>query len=289
MSAGAIERLALYFGGEQTRQGLLARTALGRPAPGDAELATSLRERAAATAGNSPVTMIWRAHELLDLGAAPGQAPLDRVLHSVLELQGKPGAFGEGCDRERHARRLCEHFVMGFFSPAPPTQRLAPVGLPNGKVYRAETAARFALSCLALRVALRVGQHARPPVRQHITSLVCLAHQWTSWNGYFAPDLIVTVLHTLALAGKDKREVVERLSSLVASNQGPDGCWPNADFFHVLEALRAAGTLPALEAVRLAAPALAERQRPDGSFGATAQQERALIALRALQWAEAGD
>jgi len=33
--------------------------------------------------------------------------------------------------------------------------------------------------------------------------------------------------------------------------------------------------------VRRALPALAARQRSDGSFGATAQQERALIGLRA--------
>jgi hypothetical protein len=37
--------------------------------------------------------------------------------------------------------------------------------------------------------------------------------------------------------------------------------------------------------VRRALPALEERQRADGSFGSTAQQERALIGLRALLWA----
>jgi hypothetical protein len=42
----------------------------------------------------------------------------------------------------------------------------------------------------------------------------------------------------------------------------------------------------AQEAVRRAVPALLSRQRLDGSFGTTAQQERALIALRALLWAE---
>jgi hypothetical protein len=38
--------------------------------------------------------------------------------------------------------------------------------------------------------------------------------------------------------------------------------------------------------VRRAVPALLARQRIDGSFGPTAQQERALIALRALIWAD---
>ena len=121
-----------------------------------------------------------------------------------------------------------------------------------------------------------------------MTSLVCLAEQWTTWSGYFAPDLIVAALHALVLAGEDKRPVVQRLTSLVAAHQGEDGGWPNADLFHVLEALCAVGTPAALAAVRRAVPALAERQRPDGTFGFTAQQERALIALRAFQWAEAG-
>jgi hypothetical protein len=292
-AAGAmIERLAQYFGGEQTRQGVLARRELGRAQPADSEVARRLVERTCSelrpdgSIGGATVTTIWRAHELLDLGALRTSAPLGPVLDRILALQGQPGAFGEGCDRERHARRLCEHYVVGFFAPAARMERLAPVTVPNGKVYRVEPAARFALSCLALRAVLRAGGHARPAVRQHLTSLACLASQWTSWNGYFAPDLIVAGLHALATAGAAHTVVVDRLSELVASNQGLDGAWPNADFFHILEALHAAGTDGARAAVRRALPALASRQRPDGSFGSTAQQERALIALRALCWLE---
>jgi hypothetical protein len=290
----AIDRLALYFQGEQTRQGILARAVLARPSPGDPDLACRLVGRAAAelrkdgSVGGAPVTTIWRAHELLDLGSDPAAAPLALVLRWVMELQGKPGGFGEGCDRERHSRRLCEHFVVGFFAPAPPAQRLAPVTFPNGKVYRAEPAARFALSCLALRAALRAGQHDRPAVRRHLTSLVCLADQWTTWSGYFAPDLLVAALQVMALAGEDRGPVVHRLTSLVAAYQEADGGWPNADLFHVLEALRAVRSPVALAVVRRAVPAIVDRQRPDGTFSSTAQQERALIALRALHWAETG-
>jgi hypothetical protein len=39
-------------------------------------------------------------------------------------------------------------------------------------------------------------------------------------------------------------------------------------------------------AVRRAVPTLLARQRIDGGFGSTAPQERALIALRSLIWAE---
>ncbi len=43
MTAEAIERLALYFGAEPTRQAYLARRALGRPDLGADELAERLR------------------------------------------------------------------------------------------------------------------------------------------------------------------------------------------------------------------------------------------------------
>jgi hypothetical protein len=292
-AAHALDRLVVYFGEEQSRQGILARAEVGRPSPGDPELACRMVGRAAdelrpdGSVGGAPVTTIWRAHELLDLGSDPTAPPLGLVLRWVLALQEKPGGFGEGCDRERHARRLCEHFVIGFFAPAPPEQRLAPVTLPNGKVYRAEPAARFALSCLALRAALRAGHRDRGGVRRHLASLACLADQWTAWSGYFAPDLIVAALHALTVAD-EKGHVVRRLTALVAAQQAEDGGWPNADLFHVLEVLRATRSPVALAAVRRAVPALVAKQRPDGTFGSTAQQERALIALRALHWAATG-
>ena len=53
----------------------------------------------------------------------------------------------------------------------------------------------------------------------------------------------------------------------------------------MLDALRAADTPDAQVAVRRATTALVGRQRADGAFGAGAQQERALIGLRALLWA----
>ena len=290
--SSALERLARYFQNLPSRQGLLARAELGSTAADDAELVRCLLSRAAVgvradgSVGGAPVTTIWRAHELLDLGASPDAAPLGPVLQWALQLQGKPGAFGEGCDRERHSRRLCQHFVTGFFAPASPAQRLAPVSLPNGKVFRAEPAARFALSCLALRAALRSGRQSLSAVRQHVVSLACLAGQWTSWTGYFTPDLIVAAMHALALAGDEYHDVVARLADLVAAHQDLQGEWPNADFFHVLESLRTTGHEAAHAAVRRAAPALAARQRSDGTFGGTAQEERALIAVRALCWAE---
>jgi hypothetical protein len=291
VTARVIERLALYFGAVQTRQGLLARSALGAVSPRDPEFTRSLRAtleaeiRPDGSVGGGALPTIWRVHELVDLGCGGGDQVVRALMRWLLGLQGKPGAFGEACDKERHAHRACEHYVQGFFAPAPPSVRLAPVTFPNGKVFRAEPAARYALSCMALRAALRTGAGERPSVDRHVRSLTALAGGWTGWGGFFAPDAIVAGMHALAHAGPSQRPVVAGLVALAAKHQDATGVWPNADLFHTLEALIATGLPEARESVRRAVPALTARQRADGTFGGTAQQERALIGLRALLWA----
>ena len=288
----AIERLRLYFAAIPTRQGILARQALGEPAPGDNLLGQRLVDdlraetRMDGSIAGAVVPTIWRAHELLDLGCDGTQAGTIRVMGWVLQLQSKPGAFSEGCSAPRHAHRACQHFISGFFSPAPPEQRLTPVMLPNGKVFRAESAARFAISCMALRAALRARMEDRPAVKQHLVGLLQLQEQWEDWDGYFSADAIVAGIHALAFAPEPHRGSLSRLASILAAHQADDGTWGSADLFHTLEALQALGSAEAHAAVRRAVPALLARQRIDGSFGSTAQQERALIALRALLWSE---
>lgn len=288
-----VDRLARFFGSLRTRPGILARAALGAPAPDDAELADALARgleaelRPDGSVGGAALPTAWRVHELLDLGRAPGHPRVQRALDWLFERQGRPGAFGAGCDRARHAHRACKHWVRGFFAPAPPAERLAPITLPNGKAFRAEPAARFALSCLALRAAIRAGGATGPRVVLHLESLRDLAEGWSDWSGYYAPDTIVAGLHALALGGPRYADTVAALVSLVLSHQRVDGLWLNADPFATVEALSATGLADARTVVRRAVRELLERQRPDGSFGATAREERALIVLRAAVWAEA--
>ncbi len=286
--SGALDRLVSFFEDKSSRQGILARALLRMPGGADDELRSRLvREMRAETridgsVGGAIVPTIWRAIELMELGHSGDEAGTIRVMGWVLALQEQPGGFGEGCTQSRHRQKVCEHFIGGFFSPAPPHQRVAPVTLPNGKVFRAEGAARFAVSCLALRAALMAGYERRPSVQRHLESLVFIADQWQEWNGYLAPDMIVSALGALALAPPPHRSTLDSAADFVARHQQQDGSWPNTDLFHTLEALLLAGTRQARRAVVKAVPAIVSSQRPDGSFGATAREERALIALRAL-------
>ncbi len=287
MNPDLVTRLALYFGAEPSRPGILARLALGHPGPRDPDLALELRERLAAelrpdgSVRGAALPTVWHVHQLLDLGEPSDSRPIRTATRWLGALQSRSGAFGEGCDKQRHARRACEHFLVGFFSPAPPQQRLTPVTLPNGKLFRAEPAARFALSALALRAMVRAGESSQPPVRRHLESLARFAEQWSAWSRALAPDAIVAGMHALAEAGPPWSDAIHRLLPVVVERQGPEGGWSEADLFPMLDMLLGVGSSEALAVVRRALPALAARQRSDGSFGATAQQERALIGLRA--------
>jgi len=205
VSPTALERLALFFGTLRTRPGILGRKVLGTPDPADRGLALELAVRLTTeirpdgSVSGGAVPTIWCGHELLDLGVRSYDPALKRLCAWLFERQGRPGAYGEGCDKARHQQRVCEHYVQGFFSPAAPEQRLAPITLPNGKVFRAEPAARFAISCLGLRLVLRAGHGDRPAVAKHLESLRLLAPHWHSWTGFFAPDVMVAGLHALAV------------------------------------------------------------------------------------------
>ena len=284
----ALEKLADFFATQQTRQGVLARRLLGRPAPGDADLTLRLQRQLAAQVGpdgsvpGGLAFTAFRLIELLELGCDEETPAVPRLTEWLLAQQEKPGAYGEGCIPTRHEQGACEHFLGGFLSPGPVMIRVAPVTFPNGKVFRVEPAARFALSCLGLRALAMTPARNNAGVRKHLISLARLKGAWVTWDGFFPPDLILTALAALGTAGDLERAATATATAFVVAQQVSDGGWPGADRFVAIEALLTVGSPEAMAAVRRSLAGLVSRQRDDGTFGPVAQQERALIALRGL-------
>ena len=219
--------------------------------------------------------------DLIDLETPPARlrAPLDWL---VAQANG-PGAFGEGCTAARHTHRVCEHFVGGFFSPAPPSQRAAPASLPNGKVYRVESQARFAVSCLALSAVLRGGRAHEPAVQRHLDSFANMQQEWETWGEFLVPDLAFNAIAALGAAPERWRPTLEAMVRLVGNQQLRDGTWPKVDFFNALDGLCRVNHPLVGPILQQALPGLLQRQRDDGSFGNVAADERALIGLRVLE------
>jgi hypothetical protein len=287
-TASPLARVAGYFAGRANGHGWVARGLVGQRESTDATLREHLiaalggtiRPDGSARGGGGALPTIVALHDLIDLQAP--EALVSRPLGWVMALQGKPGAFSDGCTAARHRRRVCEHFLTGFFSPAPPTERVAPITLPNGKTYRAESQARFALSCLALEAVVLGGRVHEAAVGRHLDSFEHLLGEWAMWSDQLAPDLGFAALGALAVGPERWGPTVDRLVGVVAANQLADGTWPKADFFNALEALAKVRHPTADPVLARALPALLQRQRDDGSFGSVAQDERALIALRVL-------
>lgn len=281
-----INRLGEYFAGRTSRQAWVARRLLKRPDPGDnalkghltAAVIGSIRPDGSLAGGFLPTALAIR--DLVELGAA--ESVVARPLQWVINLQGKPGAFHEGCTAARHPHRVCEHFLGGFFAPAPPTLRVAPVTVPNGKVFRVESQARFALSCIALEAVVLGGRRAEAQVSRHLESFVHLVPEWAEWSDFLAPDLAFAALGPLSVAPERFAQTAEKLVEIAAANQQPDGTWPRAEFFAGLEALASTRSPAVVPILERAIPALLQRQRDDGSFGSVSQDERALIGLRVL-------
>lgn len=281
----ALERLTHYFAPQLTRQGWLARGLLGMRNTHDQELRDVLVQTWSreGTLRGGLLAVSWRVHEFLDL-EEPSDSPVPGgLLVWILAQQDKPGAFGEELAGDALARRFPGR-LGGFFSPGPPPpkSRVTPLTLPSGKVFRAEAAARFAVSCVALRAVLRAGLGARADIRAHLQSLTTVLRYVTWEPGYLPPDAVLVALYALASAGPGQRENLVNCVSWVVSHQDKDGTWPHADLFIVLETLVAARTREGSKALGRAIKPLLVRQRPDGTFGPTARDERALIGLRAL-------
>ena len=251
----AFENAARFFGDRQSRQAVLARQLAGRTLPDDDKLGEILaNERRAASradgsVGGSLVATSRAALEMMDLGSDWLQGGLDRLLGWVLtQLEG-------------------DH-------PTDPP----PVTLPSGVVFTDPDHATLAARWLGLRALVRARRGDRPGVAK-------LMHELAEAKGRQPPtlDLSAAALGALALAPPEQRHHLDGLIARIARAQDGSGDWHEADLLHVLDALLVAGIRPARVVVVKAVPALLERQRPDGSFDAAANEERALIGMRALQ------
>jgi hypothetical protein len=282
----SLNELTRYFADRPNRAGVMARSWLGRRSRDDDRHRDHLITAAAAsigTDGSVRGSLLATAVTLIELDRLEAPAPVrDPLIRWLLGRQFRPGAFSDGCTAARHQHRVCEHFLSGFFSPASPAQRAAPITLPNGKEFRVESQVRFVSSCLALDALARSGRTHEPGMERHLDSFEALLDEWSAWGQFLPPDLACSALSALASADHRWRQIIDPLVGIFGQHQQSDGTWRDTDFFHALDALgrvRSDAVLPLLER---AAPTLLRRQRDDGSFGSVAADERALIGLRVL-------
>ncbi len=283
----AIDQAAAFFAGRQTRQGVLARRAVGHPRPADTELTEHLvrairrKTRIDGSVDGSLLGTACASWELLELGCPVDHAAVVRTTGYILQTEDRDGHVGDGCDDVRHARHRCRDFLSGFFSPGPWDRAIAPLELPSGLRIEDEYDARFAASCYALRSVLRAGADKRNAVQRHVDSLLSLASLWEN-GGSWAPNLVIGALGALAYAPIEYRSRVVGLGRQILGRQAGDGSWTDTHPFHALEMLLGLTGPDVTRAARLAAPALIERQTNAGAFDATGSEEQALIALRVL-------
>ena len=288
----ARDRAAAYLQERHTRQGVMGRRLMGYPSPADLQLTDHLiregrrRTRIDGSKDGALFPTAWTAWELLDLGCPPDHAAVVRTVGYVLTTQDRPGRYGEGCTTERHERKRCRHFLQGFFSPGSWDDEVAPLRLPSGLVIADEEAARFAMSCFALRVVLRARQDGRTAVCRHVEGLITMDLLWDERATSFSSDLTFLALGALALAPLQFKAHVDDLVRRVLDQQLPDGSWQDAHLFNALDMLMSASTPEVRPAVKRAVPLLIGMQRDDGSFDETGNEEMVLIALRAFRSAE---
>ena len=287
----AVEGLASFFADRQTRAGVVARQLLGIAHRDDDRLVAHLiRERRSKTRLDGSVdgslrATAWSAWELLRLGCSKGHAGLDRMVGFLLSRQDQPGRFGEGCSERRHAIANCKHFMSGFFSPGSRDELIAPMGLPTQAVIVSEIAARFAVSCFALRSVLYAREERRDAVRRHIESLLTLSERWRDRETEFPStvDVVFCALGALGLAPPEYAEGVNRLTARIGEMQNEEGVWEDTSIFHALDGMLTLRSSAAREVIGRAMPRLLQMQQPSGAFDESQDEELALIALRALR------
>ena len=287
----AINGLVSFFADRQTRAGVVARQLLGIAHRDDHRLVEHLiRERRSKTRLDGSVdgslrATAWSAWELLHLGCSKGHTGLDRMVGFLVSRQDQPGRFGEGCSERRHAIANCKHFMSGFFSPGSRDELIAPMVLPTRAVIVSEIAARFAVSCFALRSVLYAREERRDAVRRHIESLLTLSERWCAPEAESpnTVDVVFCALGALGLAPPEYTEGVNRLTVRIGEMQNAEGVWEDTSLFHALDCMLTLRSPAAREVIGRAMPRLLQMRRPSGAFDESEDEELALIALRTLR------
>ena len=242
-----------------TRPGLLVRRLAGRELPDDPKLAELIRgEREATTQmdgsiGESLMDTAWAAWEMMDVGADIVSAQLTRLVG----------------------------WVVGALEGSVATGAAVPLSLPNGAVLANFEDALFAARCLGLRTVMRARADGRPIIEHQVAELAAS-------DGAPNLTLVVCTLGAMALAPPPHHTQVDAWVTRMGDAQGTDGTWTGADLFHALDGLLLAGTRAARALVVRATPALLGLPLPEGDFLDSSDEERALIAYRALRIAAEG-
>ncbi len=283
----AVDRGRDWLGERRDYYGYLARREASRGAP---ELARHLRGDLLAKQdpdgswGNrdlaaSAEALWW----LLDLGLTAGSVPLVRGLDWIYDRREAEGAYGSGCTPAKHAQKLCEHYLSGFFSPGP-SDEPQQLTLQNGQAVTSDVGARLLVSSRALRSALRANP-GDPRSGQSVAGLRGLP-LYLDYGGIFAPALLVGALQALAWAdGPHSSELTAGLETL-STAQDPDGTWPKVEFFFVLETLLEVKHPLSAQMLKRGLPRLLETQLKNGSWGRRHTAAQTWIAVKVLE--EAG-
>jgi hypothetical protein len=218
------------------------------------------------------------------------RAAVKRGVTWMRSLEGRPGAYAEGCDAKRHEAGTCAHVLTGFLSAADPDTDLAGLTSSAPARFGTDADARLGVSCVALQAALRWGFRDDAEERQLAGIRKVIADGLRSTVEAGAVGGYVAAIEALVESRPDDetRPVVAAGINHVLRIQRADGSWPGADTFHVLDLLLRASDAgfadPAIDAaVARAVEMLALLQRSDGSWGRETGPERMLVGWRAFR------
>lgn len=264
--------------------GYLSRRDTGRGAP---ELAGHLRgdllaqqDREGSWGEGDVARTAEAVWHLLDYGMPSNSRQVLSALHWLYSQRDGEGAFSSGCSPARHEGRTCEHFISGYFSPAPPDESLE-ITLDNGQTVTSDVGARLLISERTLRTLLRAGPQD-PRTEESVKGLRGLP-VYLEYGGSFTPAVLIGALQALAWTQGPAPSELEAGLEVVAQAQEKDGTWPNVEFFFVLEMLLEVDLPLADSMLERAAPRLLDTQLNNGVWGRNYVAPQTWIAARVLE------